>query len=98
MVCINCSNSKKRILVISSIGGGIAITSYASFVLNSALATAILPIILSFAACIVMCVVMGGARMLSSRLSNKKLKETSDHSSMMTKSEEKKYNKKFWRN
>ena len=94
MVCISCSYSKKKILMVS-IGVGIAITAYASFVLNSTLATAILPIILPFAVSIVMCAVMGGAIMLSSRFSNKKSKEASNHSYLMT-DKEKKRNKRSW--
>ena len=64
--------TKKKIVVFSAVGSGIAVATYAAFTLthNLAIATT-LPALLSLAACPAMCVGMGGAFLLVSRFSGK---------------------------
>lgn len=67
---------KKKLTILSSIGGGIGIVSYAAFTINPALGTAA-PIILAFATCPAMCAAMGGAMWIQRRKSKKKASSSS---------------------
>lgn len=63
--------TRKRIVVLSSVGAGIAAASYAALTLNP-LAGVAAPLILAFAACPAMCAAMGGAMWIRKRMAKKK--------------------------
>jgi len=74
MWCLACNSknlSKKRIVTMALIVGAIGGVLYYSSTINSALTVAVLPIILPFLGCIIMCGVMAGWMFLSGRLSKK---------------------------
>lgn len=63
--------NKKKIAVLSSVGAGIAVASYAALTLNP-LAGVAAPLILAFVACPAMCAAMGGAMWIRERMAKKK--------------------------
>lgn len=68
----NCKNlSKKKIIILASIVSVAAIILYYSFTINSAITLSVLPFVLPFFGCIVMCGVMVGAMFLAGRFSKK---------------------------
>jgi hypothetical protein len=78
-MCMSCNTKglsrKRKIIIFSSLGSGIAAVSYLTFTAtsNPALAATI-PALLSLAACPAMCVGMGGVMWFMSRFSKKKNK------------------------
>ena len=64
------TTKRKKIVVFSSIGSGIAITSYLAFTTtNNPAIAATIPALLSLVACPAMCAVMGGAFWFINRFS-----------------------------
>ena len=86
-MCMSCNTSKlttrKKIILFSSLGLGIALAMYFTLTMtsNPAVAAAI-PTVLAFGACPLMCAAMGGAMWFSNRLSKNKSKHTSEHLQM----------------
>lgn len=83
-MCMSCNTekltTKKKIILFSSLGVGVAVVMY--FVLtttnNPALAVGI-PTVLAFGICPLMCAAMGGAMWISMRFSKNKNKHASEH-------------------
>lgn len=63
--------NRKKIMVLSSVGAGIAAASYAALTLNP-LAGVAAPLILAFVACPAMCATMGGVMWIRERMAKKK--------------------------
>jgi hypothetical protein len=75
--CCNIGKSTKtKVIIFSAIGIGIVSTSYFVFTSNNGAALA-LSGLLGFAACPVMCAVMGGTMWIGSKLGKTKRKTTS---------------------
>jgi hypothetical protein len=79
-MCMSCNtkglSTSKKIMLFSSLGSAIAGVSYLTFATTSNPAVAAtIPAILSFAACPVMCVAMGGAMWFVNRFSKNKNKD-----------------------
>jgi hypothetical protein len=87
-MCMSCNtkglSKKKKIILFSSLGSGIAAASYLTFTTTSNPAVAAtIPALLSVAACPVMCVAMGGVMWFMSRFSKNKNKDK-DNQMVMT--------------
>ena len=74
MWCIGCnvkSFSKKKIIILVSAIAVIATVLYYSFTINPVITLTVLPFILPFLGCIIMCGVIGGVMFLGNRFSKK---------------------------
>lgn len=72
MLCIGCKNlSKKKIIILASIISVAAVFLYYSFTVNPVTTLAVLPFLLPFVGCIVMCGVIMGVMFLVGRFSKK---------------------------
>ena len=103
MWCIGCKNpSKKKIIILASITSVAVIILYYSFTINPVTTLAVLPFLLPFVGCIVMCGVIMGVMFLAGRFSKKSDKlngscctsESTDVSETTTKPEINTNNKK----
>jgi len=75
MLCIGCKNfSKKKIIILASITSVAAVILYYSFTVNPVTTLAVLPFLLPFVGCIVMCGVIMGVMFLARRFSKKSYK------------------------
>lgn len=75
MLCIGCKNlSKKKIIILASIISVAAVILYYSFTVNPVTTLAVLPFLLPFVGCIVMCGVIMGVMFLARRFSKKSYK------------------------
>jgi hypothetical protein len=82
-MCMSCNTKgfsrKRKIILLSSLGSGIAAVSYFTFTTTSNPAVAAtVPALLSVAACPAMCIGMGGMMWFMSRFSKKKNKDNQE--------------------
>lgn len=73
MFCMGCNSknlSKKKIIILASVIAASAVILYYSFTINSAITLTVLPFVLPFLGCIIMCGMMG-AMFLAGRFSKK---------------------------
>jgi phosphate/sulfate permease len=72
-MCMSCSSTgkitRKKIVILSVIGTGIAAATYFAFTSNNPAIVAAIPLLLVFAPCLGMCAVMGGIMWLKGRSS-----------------------------
>jgi len=74
MLCLGCNSknlSKKKIIILASIIAAAAVILYYSFTINSAVTLTVLPFVLPFLGCIIMCGVMVWVMFLAGRFSKK---------------------------
>jgi len=98
-MCMSCSSTgkitKKKIVILSAIGIGIAAATYFAFTSNNPAIMAVMPLLLAFAPCLGMCAVMGGIMWLKGRSSKngKQIKNRNLNNERENKTQQRKFNR-----